>query len=409
MQGSEAFSKRLFYFSSHLTAPAVGVIFLLSFIISSQTEVLKLPKPAFTVLVLFILFLGICKASYILSNLILDKKKLFYPTVKLWLYPSIGFLFIILSSSSILTLSSKILGRGFWSGFLGLTSQNTTSLFSASFFSMTAYISLQFFISMAYSIKYIFDVSRSHFRLLFEEVAEEEEDPKSKIDKMLNEIQFENDHFQELRKKASIVNRKALLLFFILSTSIGIYILFFKPELILFYRAEIQLKTYSQPESALKTFDHLLIRYPNYKFADTVSFRRNWILDRRLKKYNEASKGYINFINRFGFSNVWSDEVTAGLARIYIDKLGDLESGKKWAEIYLKNYPEGVMAPHMYLYLIRVLQKQKKSAECKKLEKEALRKFGGKEIQIINIEDKLIEFVLFNDALKTNNYISKFQ
>jgi TolA-binding protein len=262
---------------------------------------------------------------------------------------------------------------------------------------------------MVSSIWYIFEVSRSHFRLLFEEVAEKEEDPKTKIDKMLDEIQFENECFQAQRKKASIVNRIALFIFFTLCSSVGVYIVFFRPELILFYRAEIQLKTYSQPEAAIQTFEHLLTKYPNYKFADTVSFRKSWILDRRLKKYKEASEGYISFLNRFGLSNVWADEVTAGLVRIFVDKLEDLESGKKHALTYLKHFPNSVMAPHMYLYLIRIFQKQNNLDKAKKIEMEALQKFGGKEIQIVNNEDKLIEFVLFNDAVNTNNYISRLQ
>ncbi|OGK06375.1 MAG: hypothetical protein A2W80_15370 [Candidatus Riflebacteria bacterium GWC2_50_8] len=191
-----------------------------------------------------------------------------------------------------------------------------------------------------------------------------------------------------------------MLIVFLLSLAFAGWVVFFRPALILYYRAEIQLRTFLEPAAAYETLRHLSERFPDYRYLDSVNYRMAWILDRRLNNHEKAKDSYVAFLERFGKNNVWSDEAIASLVRLSFDKLNDPDQALYWTSEYLNISPEGIMAPHMYLYRIRAL-KQKHQPELAQKEIEtAQRLFVNRKIQVINSEDRLIDFVSFADAVQ---------
>jgi tetratricopeptide (TPR) repeat protein len=124
-----------------------------------------------------------------------------------------------------------------------------------------------------------------------------------------------------------------------------------------------------------------------------------WILDRRLGKFDEAAKAYREFIEKYSPKSVWSDEALVSIVRIYQDKLNRSKDSLHWINEYLKHFSDGIMAPHMYLYKIRAFARLRQFDQANACIERAKKLFSGKQIQIINNEDRLAEIVSFDDAL----------
>jgi outer membrane protein assembly factor BamD (BamD/ComL family) len=157
-----------------------------------------------------------------------------------------------------------------------------------------------------------------------------------------------------------------------------IWIIFFRPAVVLYYRAEIQLRTFLEPQTALETFKHLTRKYPDYRYIDSVRYRMAWIQDRRLNLHQKAAASYQVFLKQHNKS-VWIDEALVNLVRLYVDCLQKPEMGLETIDRYEKKFPSGVFLPHMQLYKIRAL---------------------AQKIQITNSEDRLIELLDFSEAIK---------
>ena len=164
---------------------------------------------------------------------------------------------------------------------------------------MILFISIQFLISVISCINWFFEHSKYHFKQLSERLPEKSEDPHSDIENTLKQLKKETQALIKVRKKASAVNKKAMILIFILALIFGTGIVFLKPELILYYRAEIQLRTFRKPETAFLTFEHLTKKYPDYRFIDNIFYRMAWIKDRRMKDSETAEKLYLSFLKKF--------------------------------------------------------------------------------------------------------------
>lgn len=379
--------------------PSATAVFVAILIANSQKLLLQLPGPAIMTAA-FMLFLAItCHTAGYITDRCAMSMKISYPTVILWLYPTVAMLVITASAWLFLIISNRLLGRGFWSDWLGLTGQDTTSFFFACFSSMMVFVALQFAFSMINVLRWILDVPSHHMQTINASINPLSGNVKEEIGEALEQAKVDSEKIREKRGRATRINRVALLIMVLFAVAAGSWIVFFRPELILYYRAEIQLRTFLEPATALETFRHLSEKYPNYRFLDTVKYRMAWILDRRLNRFDEAAGEYESFLQKYGTRNVWADEATAALVRLNFDKLNNPARALFWTEEYLRHFPGGVMFLHMQLYKIRALHKSGETTRARSELENAGRLYSGRQIQIINSEDRLIDLISFEDAL----------
>ena len=369
--------------------PFSASVFVAVLLLGSQNLLLHLPGPAIIFTVFFLFFIGACRAAGYLTDRFSTSMQITYPTVILWCYPMTVVGMVTLSSWLFLGVSNQLLGRGFWSNWLGLTSQDTTSFFSACFASMLIVVSLQFASSIIHVFNWIIEISRGN-----------EDAEKFDIGGTLERLRYDGEQTKNNRMRATRVNRLALLGIFIMGLTFAGWIIFFRPALILYYRAEIQLRTFLEPAAAYETLRHLTERFPGYRYMDSVNYRMAWILDRRLNEYDKARDSYENFIKRYGRRNIWSDEAIASLVRLSLDKLNNPDQTLYWTSQYLDTNPDGIMAPHMYLYRIRAYKHKNQPEQAQKEAEAAHKLYSGRKIQIISSEDRMIDLVSFADALQ---------
>jgi len=381
-------------------APFSASVFVAVLLLGSQKMLLRLPQPTIMICVFFIFFILVCRGAASFTDRLAASMQISYPTFILWCYPITVVSSVTLSSWLFLGLSNRLLGRGFWNNWLGLTGQDTTSFFFTCFASMLLVVTLQFTSSIFLVFNWILEISRGHVQMVSNELMKIGDD-RTAIGNTLEMMRQDGEQTRTSRVHATRFNRLALLGVFILGLAFAGWITFFRPALILYYRAEIQLRTFLEPAAAYETLRHLTERFPDYRYMDSVTYRMAWILDRRLNKFEQAKTGYESFIRRFGRQNVWSDEAIASLVRISFDKLGDPEQTLYWTAQYLENRPDGIMAPHMYLYRIRAFKRRNQAEMAEKEMAEAQKRFDmNAKIQIISSEDRLIDLISFADALK---------
>lgn len=378
--------------------PASATVFIAAILLNSQNLLLFLPGPAIMLAIFIALLISTCLTARYLTRKVIKALNFDYPTVTLWCYPTLAMFIITSGAYAFLSISNQFFGRGFWSDRLGLTSQDTTSFFFSCFAAMLVFIALQFAASIFEIFNWIIAVSREHLQLASQ--INVSNSAQQQIGDIFEQIRSHNEEIKEKRIKATRLNRIALAAIVCIAGAFAGWITYFRPELILYYRAEIQLRSYIEPLAAYETFRHLSEKFPGYRFIDSVQFRMAWILDRRLNEHEKARQSYENFIERFGYANVWSDEALISLVRLSLDKLNDPRMAMRWSESYLHHHPRGIMAPHMYLYRIRALRLLGEP-QMALLEKEkAHQLFTGKKIQLVNSEDRLIGLANFSEVLK---------
>jgi len=366
----------------------------------SQKMLLRLPGPAIMISVFLVFFILTCRAASYFTDQLATVMKIGYPTFILWCYPMAVVTSVTLSSWIFLGLSNRFFGRGFWSNWLGLTAQDTTSFFFACFASMLLVVSLQFISSTVQVLNWILELSRNQVQKISSELMKDE-NRQANIGSTLERLRHDGEETKNRRLRATRLNRLALLSVFIFSASFASWVVFFKPALILYYRAEIQLRTFLEPAAAYETLRHLSERFPAYRYLDSVTYRMAWILDRRLNQFEKARDAYEAFIERFGKNNVWSDEVIVSLVRLSLDKLHQPQQALYWTSEYLQKKPDGIMAPHMRLYRIRAFRHSGQPEQAEKEIAEVQKHCDmNANIQIINSEDRLIDLISFADALK---------
>lgn len=400
MQLEQLSTENIFELRLKWLAPFSASVFVAVLLLGSQKMLLRLPQPAIMICGFFLFFILICRGAASFTNRIANSMQINYPTFILWCYPMTVVGTITLSSWLFLGLSNRLLGRGFWNHWLGLTGQDTTSFFFTCFASMLVVVTLQFTSSIFQVLNWIIEVSRGHVQKVSNELMKKGDDTDN-FATTLERMRLDGEQTKTSRLRATRLNRLALLGVFILGLLFAGWVVFFRPALILYYRAEIQLRTFLEPAAAYETLRHLSERFPDYRYMDSVTYRMAWILDRRLNQYEKARDSYLEFIRRFGKNNVWSDEAIASLVRLSLDKLENPEQTLYWTSQYLEKRPDGIMAPHMHLYRIRAFKRSNQREMADKEIAEVKRRFDmNQTIQIINSEDRLIDLISFSDALK---------
>lgn len=276
------FELRLKWLVPFAASTFIGVLLL-----GSQRMLLRLPGPAIMVSALLAFFILICLAAGYFTNRLAAALKICYPTFILWCYPMTVVAAITLSSWTFLGLSNHLFGRGFWSSWLGLTGQDTTSFFFACFASMLLVVSLQFASSIFQVFNWILEFSRNQMQKISNELLKNG-NCQNNISSTLELMRHDGEETKNRRMRATRLNRLALLGILLLSSSFAGWVVFFKPALILYYRAEIQLRTFLEPTAAYETLRHLTEKFPDYRYLDSVTYRMAWILDRRLNQFEKA-------------------------------------------------------------------------------------------------------------------------
>lgn len=402
MQSSNIYELRL-----NTLLPSSATIFIAAILLNSQNLLLFLPGPAIMLAIFIALLISICLTARFLTSRLIAAMNFDYPTVTLWCYPTMAMFLITGGAYAFLTTSNHFFGRGFWSDHLGLTSQDTTSFFFSCFAAMLFFIALQFTASIFKVFNWIIAVSREHLQLASQINAGNS--AQQQIGDIFEQIRNHNEEIKEKRLKATRLNRIALVTFVGVAGAFASWVTYYRPELILYYRAEIQLRSYIEPLAAYETFRHLSEKYPGYRFIDSVQFRMAWILDRRINDHEKARQSYEKFIERFGYANVWSDEALISLVRLSLDKLNDPQMAMRWSESYLNHHPRGIMAPHMYLYRIRALRLLGDPQKALQEKEKARLLFTGQKIQLVNSEDRLIGLANFSEVLQAESHDMQMQ
>lgn len=376
-------------------------LFLVIALLRKQGLVLQFHRPALTALVMLCMFQLLSQAGFFLSQRLQKRLQIDYPSLMLWLYPTLVLLQLATFSFVLVVSSNYFFGRGFWSNVLQLNGLETTRFFSTCFATMIVFTALHFVIATFSILKWIAGSSMARVEALNQQQQTDDDQLlHQQISTTINRIRNETDKIQLQRLKANRVNRLALIGLFLILVSGSCWIIFFRPAVVLYYRAEIQLRTFIEPMAAFATLKHLCEKYPNYRYMDSVKFRMAWILDRRLQRFDEAAESYRQFIDQYSKKSIWVDEAYVALVRLYFDKLGQPQQALVYAAEYLGRYPEGIFAPHMHLYRIRAFAQSNDIASAIEEKQKSLQRFSGKKIQIISNEDRLLEVISFDDAIK---------
>jgi len=351
------------------------IVTLIVQMLGQATYLMLLSRPRAMVIALLLCFTLIIFVGTRLSLFLLERWGMSVPSVALWFVPVTILLIAYLFFLCMLVAFPAYAGRGIWSDLVRLNAQTTTIMFVTTFISFKIYIALVFIGALSRYIGFWLDIFRD-----------------------VDNIRERLAELDENRKRGSKFNRISFLLSLVIVFLSGCWVVFFNPETILYYRGEIQIKSGLNPEVAIETFAHLVRKYPNYRYIDTVEFRSAWVLERRMGKYREAIEAYSNFLKKFGYENVWADEVVANLIRISLDKLKDADETLKWVKIYQEKFSSGLMAPHVALYEIRAMILAGRRDEAQKTLAKALERFRNEQIIIFDSEDYFVTTLPFEVA-----------
>ncbi len=414
----EAFSDSLFGYHPLLLAAGIFSAILGLQLVVGLSHLVKLPSSGVSILVLGLLFLGITLASRRFTGIWLRRRGLNFPTVVIWSFPLLTFLFTYIFSFLLLVAWPGHAGRGFWPEFLRLNPKTTTVMFTSSF---SGFFLCMLILVIIETIRYVQWSVGLAVRFSWgedpagavsgknppppgsEATPPETEKARSGAEDQFQKVRAKLDAFHALRAQSSRFTRRALGAVFLLLVGVSSWIIFLKPETILFYRSEVQLQTRQHPEIAFETLNHLAQKYPDYKYLDTVKFRAAWTLDRRMGDYPGAVKRFEGFLGEFGYENVWTDDVLTNLVRLQLDKCHNATESLKWAEIYGEKFPNGLMAPQIALYRIRALSETGRTDAAKDALAKAREQFGGAVMNIYDNEDDFVSTLTFADALRSLN------
>lgn len=370
--------ENLFQKSFFLFFLGLLMVVLVMQILFGATFLMYLPRPRAIIIGLLLAFSLLAYLAQKFSVWFTEKFQLTAPTVILWLIPLTSLFFIYLLMTVLLLGVHTFIHRAFWSNLANLNAKNTTMMFTTTFFAFKIYILIRFSSALYYYLNFWFS--------LFE------------IEGTIQEKTYIDEN---VKARSSRFNRFFFFFLFGASILLGTFIVFLKPETILYYRGEIQVQSQLNPEAALEIFNHLVRKYPNYAYLDTVETRAAWVLERRLKKYDRAIEKYREFLTKYGYQNVWADDVTASLSAIYLDKKSDPQEAIKWISVYEEHFPQGMMLPHLILYKIRALIQMNDSAAAKSLLDRSLIKFRGTTLILYDNDDNFVTTLPFEVAAKT--------
>lgn len=349
-------------------------------ILSDSTFLMYLPRPRALIIALLVAFSLLIRASIELAERFTRNRDLAVPTVHLWLIP-LGCLFSAYGLMMILLAGvHSWIGRGFWSDVIHLNAKMTTVLFTTTFISFKIYILVGFLGAIWEYLRFFIAVFEAGDSLKEKAAVEE-----------------------SLRQRASRFNRRCFFGMGTLCLVLGCGLVFLKPETVLYYRGEIQVRSGVHPEAALEAFQHLLRKYPGYRYRDTVEYRAAWVLDRRLKDYPAAIQAYQTFLTTHGFTNVWAPDILANLIAIYLDHRKDANEALKWIAVFEEKYPDSVSLPLIAFSKIRALLQEQRHSEARQAVEAARRQFNDRTLILYDSEDDFMTTLPFDAALGTLN------
>lgn len=328
------------------------------------------------------------------------------PGVWLWFFPFFTLLLTHLLFFLLIKTVPDLFGRDCWTRLLGLNAKCTTLAITSAFSGALFFLGLYLIIGAFRFLERTMSAASDLESQLLDEVVRTttagsavpaSENPVSRPGATVKEQLWVMDIN---RRKARAFNRVAILVLFVALAVIVSWVVFARPETILYYRGMVQLFSRHSPEYAYEAFRHLARKYPDYAYLDTVLFQAAWTLDRRMGRTNEAMQAYREFLDRFGPANVWADDVTANLVRLALDKQGNASETLRWTTYYQQQFPDGALTPHILLYEIRALQKLGRGDEARLKRQQALARFGDDAIPLYDSEDDFVSRLPFRLVLE---------
>jgi|GEM_PF-925807 len=388
---SEIFMQTQFRLTIPVFLIALVVVVVTIELALGQIFILTLSRGVLLICGLVVSLTALASIARLIVDRLLCRAGLMMPTLMLWLYPLTTLILTWMFSWFLFRTVPDYAGRGFWTGLVRLNAKTVTGAFNVPF--------LAFFLiiltwTMGEAWRYLkWSIGWGEFvsRL------SSGEDGLPPVEVLLKRRERQRA-IEADRERAKTCNRWGMLIVF--SGLIGslIWITFFRPELILYYRGIAQLRTFQQPEAALAAFELLVRKYPEYRYADSVKYQIAWVEERRLGRFAEAARNYESYFREFGADNVWADDVVTNLVRLSLDKLNDPAAALKWAAEYRRLFPDGIMAPHVALYEIRALNALGRTGETRAALAAALARFGGTNFIIYDSEDDYAGNISFEAA-----------
>jgi tetratricopeptide (TPR) repeat protein len=366
----------------------------------------RIPSLAAAYLGLTAVLAGVGASAWPLVRRFLAWRNLFLPTVVMWAYPMATLFLGGIVGVVLLRLIPALAGRGFWSHLLGVNAKATTVFFTTTYsgfffwlMCLTLGASVQYVRWSLDSATHLHETMEPALRAVADAAgAGSRGERLAAADGELRRLKTELGTLEQTRETSRRFNRHAVLLLFIGLGILSAWIIYFRPALIVYYRAEIQIRSMQQPEVALENLRHLQRRFPDYPYLDTVAFRAAWVLDRRLERWGEAVAAYEEFLRDHGLENVWADDAVANLVRLALDKTQDPGTALRWIRLYLERFPTGPVAPQVTLYEARALMAQGQIAAARAVLTAADERFRGRQLPLYDSEDDLIGLISFADA-----------
>ncbi|MBF0410707.1 MAG: hypothetical protein HQM10_25405 [Candidatus Riflebacteria bacterium] len=351
------------------------VIFQMLF---NTTWLLLLERPRMLILLFIAILAAISQFAIISSEAVLKKLKWNYPGVILWAHPLSMLVFAYSFFLILIVAVPKVYGRAFWSSALQLNAKCVTAFFST--------------VISAFSIYVLFSIIAATIVLI-----------RKIIQKTLNNFEkmtAEDENSKSVTTHTIRLNRLAFYACFALLLSVGGWVIFFRPETILYMKAQIQLSSMIHPEIALEMFRQIKKKYPQYEYLDTIEYRCSWIIDRRMKKHDEAMIEYEKFIENYSSGNIWSEDVYINMIRIRLDKQKNFERALVLIEDYEKYFSNGHFAPHVELYKVRALKELNREDEASAVLAAAIEKFKKTSLILYDNEDDFVATLPFLSAAR---------
>lgn len=388
---TEDFARTQFRLPAHLFFIALFFLFIAIELLLGQLFYLTLGRGVLLILGLGTALTSISVLARRFVDAVLERAGMMMPTIVLWLYPISALAMTWMLSWLLLVAVPEFAGRGCWTGLLRLNAKTVTGAFNGPFL---AFFLVYFAWTIAEAWRYLrWSIGWSDF--VTKPASPEGGLPPVEVMMQRRERQrsIEVD-----RERARRCNRWGTLIVFAAMIGAFLWITFFRPELILYYRGMAQLRTFQKPEAALAAFEQLIRKYPEYRYADTVKYHIAWVEERRLGQYAEAARSYAEYLEEYGPDNVWADDVLASLVRISLDKLNDPQAALRWTAEYRRLFPDGIMAPHVALYEVRALIALGRTEEARTTLAAAHERFGNTDFIIYDSEDDYTGSIPFKAA-----------
>ena len=387
-----------------------------------QTTFLSfLPRTFLFTFIMMLIITGLVTLSFHLGSRLLERTGYLLPGVWLWFFPFLSMVLTHLLFFLLIKPIPDLAGRDCWSRLLELNAKCTTLAITSAFSGTVFFLGLYVIIGVLRFIERTVSTASELEAQMLQEITRDSGKPgpasqppvapasasnteppvESETTIPLPPVKERLKQMEEGRRKAKKFNQTAILMLFLLLAVMVAWVILARPETILYYRGMVQLISRQHPEHALEAFRHLAQKFPDYQYLDTVLFQAAWTLDRRLGQIPEAMKAYQEFLNRFGPENVWSDDVTANLIRLAMDKQSNASETLRWATYYQSHFPAGALTPHVLLYEIRALDALAERTQATSRRQDALNRFGEISIPLYDAEDDFVTTLPFRTALES--------